>query len=43
MKMMHGRNIMIYFFTMVLSYSRMKVAYFSTEPFDAKKTIEGHV
>ena len=28
---------------MVLSYSRMKFAYCSAEPFDAKKTIEGHV
>lgn len=43
MKMMYGRNIRIYFFSMVLSYSRMKFAYFSAEPFDAKKTIEGHV
>jgi transposase len=43
MKTMYGRNIRIYFFSMVLSYSRMKFAYFSAEPFDAKKTIEGHV
>ena len=43
MKTMYGRNIRTYFFSMVLSYSRMKFAYFSAEPFDAKKTIEGHV
>lgn len=43
MKTMYGRNIRIYFFSMVLSYSRMKFAYFSAEPFDAKKNIEGHV
>lgn len=43
MKTMYGRNIRIYFFSMVLSYSRMKLSYFSVEPFDAKKTIEGHV
>ena len=43
MKTMYGRNIRIYFFSMVLSYSRMKFAYFSAEPFDAKKTIEGHI
>lgn len=43
MKTMYGRNIRIYFFSMVLSYSRMKFAYFSAEPFDARKTIEGHI
>lgn len=43
MKTMYGRNIRIYFFSMVLSYSRMKFAYFSAESFDAKKTIEGHI
>ena len=43
MKTAYVRNVRIYFFTMVLSYSRMKYAYFSVDPFDAKKTIEGHV
>ena len=42
MKNMYGVNTRIYFFCMVLSYSRMKFAYFSSEPFDAKKTIEAH-
>lgn len=43
MKTMYGKNVRIYFFSMVLSYSRMKFAFFSVEPFDAKKTIEGHI
>lgn len=43
MKTMYGRNIRIYFFSMILSYSRMKFAYFSAEPFDARKTIESHI
>ena len=42
MKSMYGNNIRVYFFCMVLSYSRMKFAYFSTAPFDAKKTILAH-
>ena len=28
---------------MTLSYSRMKFAYFSVDPFDAKATIDGHI
>jgi len=43
MKTMYGRNIRIYFFSMILSYSRMKFAYFSVEPFDDRKTIESHI
>lgn len=43
MKTMYGRNIRVYFFSMILSYSRMKFAYFSVEPFDARKTIESHI
>lgn len=43
MKTMYGRNIRIYFFTMVLSYSRMKFAYFSVDPFNTSKTIEAHI
>lgn len=43
MKTIYGRNIRIYFFSMNLSYSRMKFAYFSVDPFDARKTIESHI
>ena len=42
MKSMYGNNIRVYFFCMVLSYSRMKFAYFSAEPFNAAETIEAH-
>lgn len=42
MKTMYGNNIRVYFFCMILSYSRMKFVYFSNEPFDAKATIEAH-
>ena len=31
------KNIRVYFFCMILSYSRMKFAYFSVDPFDARK------
>lgn len=37
MKSMYGNNIRVYFFCMVLAYSRMKFAYFSAEPFNAAK------
>jgi len=43
MKSAYKKNIRVYFFCMILSYSRMKFAYFSVDPFDAKKTIEGHI
>ena len=42
MKSMYGNNIRVYFFCMVLAYSRMKFSYFSAEPFNAPKTIEAH-
>lgn len=42
MKSMYGNNIRVYFFCMVLSYSRMKFVYFSNEPFNAEKTIQAH-
>jgi len=42
MKSMYGNNIRVYFFCMVMAYSRMKFAYFSTTPFDAKSTVEAH-
>lgn len=43
MKTAYKRNVRIYFFCMTLSYSRMKFAYFSVDPFDAKATIDGHI
>lgn len=43
MKSMYGNNVRVYFFCMLLSYSRMKFAYFSPEPFDAERTIEAHI
>lgn len=42
MKTMYGNNVRVYFFCMVLAYSRMKFVYFSTEPFDAKRAIIAH-
>lgn len=43
MKTSYNNNIRIYFFCMTLSYSRMKYAYFSVDPFDAKTTIDAHI
>ncbi len=43
MKTAYKRNVRIYFFCMTLSYSRMKFAYFSVDPFDAKSTIDAHI
>ena len=40
MQTAYKRNVRIYFFCMTLSYSRMKFAYFSVDPFDAKTTID---
>lgn len=42
MKTMYGNNVRVYFFCMVLAYSRMKFAYFSPEPFTAEKVVEAH-
>ena len=42
MKTMYGYNIRVYFFCMVLSYSRMKFAFFSVNPFTAESTIKAH-
>lgn len=42
MKTMYGNNIRVYFFVMMLSFSRMKFVYFSVESFTAKKVIEAH-
>lgn len=43
MKTAYKRNVRIYFFCMTLLYSRMKFAYFSVDPFDAKTTINAHI
>ncbi len=43
MQTAYKRNVRIYFFCMTLSYSRMKFAYFSVDPFDAKATIDAHI
>lgn len=42
MKTMYNNNVRIYFFCMTLSFSRMKFAYFSTEPFNANMVIKAH-
>ena len=42
MKSMYGNNIRVYFFVMILSYSRMKFAYFSPNPFNVFETIKAH-
>ena len=42
MKSMYANNIRVYFFVMVLSYSRMKFAYFSSTPFNVSETIKAH-
>lgn len=42
MKTMYGNNVRIYFFCMTLSYSRMKFAYFSIQPFNASMVIKAH-
>lgn len=42
MKDMYDRYVRVYFFCMVLSYSRMRFVYFSREPFRTKTAIEAH-
>lgn len=42
MKDMYGINVRVYFFCMVLSYSRMHFVYFSREPFNTATAIEAH-
>lgn len=42
MKDMYGRLIRVYFFCMVLSYSRMKFVYFSPVPFTTATAITAH-
>ena len=38
----YDRNIRVYFFCMVLSYSRMRFVYFSREPFRTKTAVDAH-
>ena len=42
MKDMYGRLIRVYFFCMVLSYSRMHFVYFHPEPFTTETAIRAH-
>ena len=42
MKDMYDRNIRVYFFCIVLSYSRMRFVYFSREPFCTKTAVDAH-
>ena len=42
MKDMYDRHIKVYFFCMVLSYSRMRFVYFSREPFTTRTAIQAH-
>ncbi len=42
MKDMYGKQVRVYFFCMVLSYSRMHFVYFSREPFKTKTAIDAH-
>jgi len=39
---MYGRNTRVYFFCMVLSFSRMKFVYFSPDPFTTSTAIRAH-
>mgnify|MGYP000925107442 FL=1 len=40
MRTEYKKNVRVYFFCMTLSFSRMKFAYFSVDPFDIKKTMK---
>lgn len=42
MKDMYGRIVRVYFFCMVLSYSRMRFVYFQTQPFTTETAIKAH-
>ncbi|MGL6177917.1 MAG: DDE-type integrase/transposase/recombinase, partial [Tannerellaceae bacterium] len=39
---MYGHNVRVYFFCMIMSYSKMKFVYFVSEPFTTKTAIEAH-
>ena len=42
MKDMYGKPVRVYFFCMVLAYSRMHYVYFSREPFTTQSAIQAH-
>ena len=42
MKDMYGKQVRVYFFCMVLAYSRMHYVYFSREPFTTQTAIQAH-
>lgn len=42
MRNMYGKETKVYFFCMILSYSRMKYVYFSPDPFTSQTAIEAH-
>ncbi len=42
MKDMYGKPVRVYFFCMVLAYSRMHYVYFSRDPFTTKTAIQAH-
>ena len=42
MKDMYGKTIRVYFFCMVLAYSRMHYVFFSREPFTTQTAIQAH-
>ena len=42
MKDMYGRIVRVYFFCMVLSYSRMRFVYFQNQPFTTETAIKAH-
>lgn len=42
MKDMYDNIVRVYFFCMVLSYSRMRFVYFSRDPFKTKTAVEAH-
>lgn len=42
MRNMYGKETRVYFFCMILSYSRMKYVYFSPDPFTTQTAIEAH-
>ena len=42
LRSMYDREVRVYFFVMILSYSRMKFVYFQSKPFTTKTAIEAH-
>ena len=39
---MYGKNLRVYFFVLILSYSRMRFCYFSRDPFTTETAIKAH-